>query len=178
MIKVQTNRISMFGIITIFFWGSHLFYVLPGLITPEIVAKRIISEARASVGVPPESLYMASKDNSSQLQLDTAMANEVQQDAAAYLVPIILGMLSGILLLFRSKWGQRLAIILCAWMIFCRVLSWARHPDLILPSLKFVFISLLPQRPIEVIHKDIILPLIFIGTIIFLTRPSVKAQIK
>ena len=83
---------------------------------------------------------------------------------------IVLGIISGMLLIVHPSSGRVLAMVPCALMMAAR-LWWLSFPYSDLgKKLYAIFFVLLPSRPIYVIHYEFIAWGFFIGTIVFLWR--------
>lgn len=85
-------------------------------------------------------------------------------------VGIVLGIISGVLLITHVPSGRVLAMVLCTVTIAYR-LWWLLFPYSDLrKKLYTVFFLLLPMRPIYVIHVELIAWVFFITTILFLWK--------
>lgn len=85
-------------------------------------------------------------------------------------VAIVLGIISGVLLITHPPSGRVFATLLCTFAIAYR-LWWFSFPYSDFgKKLYTVFFLLLPARPIYVIHVEIIAWIFFITTILFLWR--------
>jgi hypothetical protein len=78
---------------------------------------------------------------------------------------LYLGVMSGVLMFYHYKFGRIIAVVLASIVLCHRVVS--LFPNV---SQRFYapYVLLLKQKPIVVIHNDIILPLFMVFTIIYL----------
>jgi hypothetical protein len=90
---------------------------------------------------------------------------------------ILIGILSGILLYKRKRIGKYIPIIICSLLIAGRLYSIiSSYPNIIerFNNLYFIFLT---HRPLLVIHNNIIAPVFFIFTIVFLLNKSVSREL-
>jgi hypothetical protein len=101
------------------------------------------------------------------LPIETLLAEPMFRVAIA---AIILGIVSGVLLITHPPFGRVFAMLLCTFAIAYR-LWWFLFPYSDFgKKLYTIFFLLLPTRPIYVIHVEIIAWIFFITTIPFLRR--------
>lgn len=163
MDEFNTKRIlTVYGLVTILFWISYSFYLPPVVITPEM--KSLVSEARQ---------FAPELDTTEEL-LTAQLIRSSRIAFAKSILMIITGVISGILIMRLKRWGRTLAVALCSVMLVIHFLKFVVRHGNIQESLYATYVQLMRQFPLRVIHLDIIAPLFFITTIIFLTRKSVS----
>ncbi len=160
--------LRIFGIVTILFWLSHLLFLPPvKSITPQM--RREIAETREMRKVVPD-MYK------SEAVLEAEYARSLRA-TVVMLLTIAAGVVSGILLLTLRFTGWIMAIVLCAGFFLLRIVALLRYYPDVWGRIKVIFTLLLPLRPLSVVYNEVVTPLFFIGTIIFLTRKSVSRQL-
>jgi hypothetical protein len=159
--------LKIFGIVTILFWLSNLLFLPPVKnITPEM--RREIAGTRDLRDVVPD-MYK------SEAVLEAEYARSVRS-TVVMLLTIAAGVVSGILLLTLRFAGWIMAIVLCSGFLLLRIVGLLRYYPDVWGRIKVIFTLLLPLRPVPAIYSEIITPLFFIGTIIFLIRQPVSCQ--
>ncbi len=150
---------SILGVMTILFWASHLLYLPPFHSKPDIKGlSKDVFQARE----------FSPKKYESQQEIE----NDLNESLSAlyhraYLL-ILAGILSGVLLLVRNKHGILLAIAMALLMLATRIIGMFGYHRGVLAWFKVVYGYLLFVMPIQVIHKDILGPILFIFSLVFL----------
>jgi hypothetical protein len=85
---------------------------------------------------------------------------------------IVAGVVSGLLLLVHPRSGRIVAVTLCTGMLALRLWQILAPYPHIGERLHAIFFLLLPQRPVYVIHCEILAVAFFIATIVFLGMRS------
>jgi len=151
----------LFAAVTLAFWLSLLPYLPPITLTPEL--KDLVAQARETREYVP-------KMNRSAEELESSLVGALRILYIKWAVAILLGVLSGILLLVHRPSGRVLAIALSSLMLgmkaFSLISTYPRTGQL----LYFIFFLALPRRPVYVIHNEIVAPLFWIATIVVLWR--------
>lgn len=160
--------LTIFALLTILFWLSFLLFLPPFYATHDI--KSLISEAHEAKEFNPE------MDKPGEV-LEVQFIHSFRLAFVQSLLIIIGGVVSGILLLARRRFGQILAIVISAGMLILRVIDIGESLH-IWKRIYFIFVMWLPKRPFYVVHNDIIAVLFYIGTIFYLTRKSISQQIR
>ena len=161
-------NLRIFGIVTILFWLSHLVFLPPiKNITPEM--SREIAETREMRKVVPDRYK-------SEAVLEVEYARSVRA-TVVMLLTIAAGVVSGILLLTLRFAGWIMAIVLCSGFLLLRIVGLLRYYPDVWGRIKVIFTLLLPLRPVPVIYNEVVTPLFFIGTIVFLARRSAFRQL-
>jgi hypothetical protein len=78
---------------------------------------------------------------------------------------LFFGVTSGVLMFYRYKIGKIIAIVLASIVLCLRVV--ALFPNVSQKSYA-LYVLMLQQKPIRVIHNDIILPLFMVFTVLYL----------
>jgi len=158
------NRaLTIFGIATIVLWLSYVIYLPPFVAWPNV--KGIAQEVWDSkLG---QEIYQSQNDIENRFNRSLYVAY-----SKAYLMTI-LGVAAGFLILAKRKIGRYLALLLAILMIGSRIFAAVRCSGGITGWFKMIYVFLLSRTPITVIHKDIITPLFFVFTIVFLSNSSV-----
>lgn len=165
--KENSKPLLIFGIVTVLFWLSHLLFLPPiKNMTPEM--GREIAATREMRKVVPD-MYK------SEAGLEAEHARSVRA-MAIMLIMIAAGVLSGILLLTMRVAGWIMAMVLCSGFLLLHIAGLARYYPDVWGRITVVFILMLPLHPVWIIHNEVITPLFFISTIIFLGRKSVFQQ--
>jgi len=166
MFAANYNRfLTAFGIATIILWLSYLFYLPPFITIPNI--KGLVQESWKAREFIQEK-YQSQQDMENKINRNLYIAY-----AKGYAM-IILGILAGILLLIKKQIGRYLAMTLAFIMIGSRIAAAVMNPRGIVEWFRMIYGCLLIHQPIIIIHRDIIAPLFFIFTILFLLNKSVS----
>ena len=158
------NRaLTIFGIGIIVLWLSYVIYFPPFVAWPD--AKGLAKEVWESK--LSQEMYQSQNDIENRFNRSLYVAY-----SKAYLMTL-LGVAAGVLILARRKAGRYLALLLAILMIGSRIFAAVRCSGGITGWFKMIYVFLLSRTPITVIHKDIIDPLFFVFTIMFLSNRSV-----
>jgi len=166
--KLKIHNKSVLGIIIILLWSSLLPYLYP---TPFHSIKGIKSLAKEVFEVPDWIKKEAGDEDLTQQDIENSMINELISLWFKDVLGILIGILSGILIIRRRPLGYILAVICFAFfLIFPRLYSLVRyglssHIRLLQLSLKKNF------HPIRIIHGDIVFVIALI-IFIYLILPS------
>jgi len=170
----STRSLYAFGIITVVFWLSFLIYLPPIAPSPKI--KEPVAEVkRALEEFPLLKKFVPELDKPSS-ELEAQLRREFLASYIKWLFMIIVGVISGVLLLAQRRTGQVLAIALCSVALIGRAVGLLiSHP----PTWEgwiALYSAMLKYSPVGLIHKDILSYVFFIFSVIFLTRRSVSGQ--
>jgi len=91
---------------------------------------------------------------------------------------ILVGIISGVLIYRQKRIGRYLAIILCLVMLAGRAYSFLKGYPHIFDRLYALYVLALSQYSFRIIHNDIIAPIFFIISIVFLFNKSVSEKFK
>lgn len=83
---------------------------------------------------------------------------------------IVVGIISGVLLIVHPSLGRMLAISLCVLMILVRMWSLLYPISGLGKRLYVIFFMVLPWRPIYVVHNELVAWTFLVATIVFLWR--------
>jgi hypothetical protein len=156
--------IKIFAICTILFWFSYVFYLPPFIQRPDI--KGLMNEGYG--------MYSLFNPNISKEQLEDRIIIEFYFTYAKLLFFIIAGITAGLFIYKLRRFGQIAAIVLCSMVLATRLFVLLREYPHVFQRIKTIYVFMLSQTPLQVIHKDIIGPIFFVFSIIFLSRLSVK----
>ena len=159
------KTIQLFGICTIMLWVSYALYIPPFVDSPNI--KGLVEEGY--------DMYLLKNPNVTKEQVEKDLWLDIYSVYAKSIILIIIGIIAGIFTYRHKRIGQYLAIILCIYMLAGR-LSAMLTPSGIIRHLKTIYFKLLLVTPVPVIHKDIIAPIFFIFSIVFLLRRTVSRK--
>ncbi len=165
MIDVKFGRASTaFGICTMAMWLSYLAYLPPFVAWPDVsgVAKAVWDTKECSPGK-----FQSQADVEKKLSRSLYIAY-----SRAYAMAIC-GVIAGGLLVAKRRSGRYLALALATLMIGGRILAAATHPGGMAAWFRIIYGDLLLYSPVATVHKDIVSPLFFIFTIVFLCHKSV-----
>ena len=158
----QLNRKSkLLGVVTVLFWLSLLAYLPPITLTAQ--HKEFLAEAREAREYAPELIPPQAK-------LEAELQRALRRLFIETVVVVLLGVLSGVLLIFHPFSGRLLAVTLCSAMLLMKVVSLLSSYPHIGQRLYFLFFVFLPKRPVFVIHNDVIATGFYIGTIVMLLK--------
>lgn len=157
-----------FGIVTILFWLSHLLFLPP--------IKNITTEMRREIAETREMRESVPAMYKSDEALEAEHVRSVWT-RVIMLFMIAAGVISGILLLIRKYQGWIMAIVLCAALFLLRIVGLLRYYPDVFGRMKVIFTIMMPLHPVPVIYNEIITPLFFIGSILFLARKSVARRL-
>jgi len=164
------THLKIFSLITIVFWLSFLAYLPPFI--PEPNVKGLISEVEES----KEMMKLVPESNKPPDVIEAEFHHQLKIAHMKCAVIIALGAVSGLLMLFRKRSGQILAIALCAltlcYFVFSVVASITGPHGW--DSIMRLFTIFFPQHPLMVIHNEIIGTIFKIATLVYLTRKSVS----
>ena len=145
---------------TVLFWLSFLAYLPPVRLTAE--HKELVAEAR-------EAREYAPQFDRPQEELEAELLRSFRRIFVRSAVVVLLGVLSGVLLIVHPFSGRLLAVTLCSAMLLMKVVSLVASPH-IGQRLHFLFLVLLPKWPVYVIHNDVVATVFYIGSIAMLLR--------
>jgi hypothetical protein len=93
---------------------------------------------------------------------------------AAYVTPMVFGLLSGVLIYRKKRLGQVIAIGLSGILIFLTLKSIVgMYPNILLK-----YKLLLTYFPAKIIHEQIIGSIFYVGSLVLLVSPSISKQFK
>ena len=167
MFDISSNTsIRVFAICTIIMWLSYAFYLPPLTHSPDI--KGLIDEAY--------DMYILEHPNVSKQQLEERLLLSLYFSYVKVLILIIAGVTAGFLIIRYNKIGRIIALVLCIIMLGSRVFSLLIAYPNIVDRLRAIYIFLLSRTPLAIIHKDIIAPIFFILSIVYLFKKSVAQK--
>lgn len=102
------------------------------------------------------------------LPTDPSVHNAVYFGIAKTYLMILAGVLGGYFLLRGKQAGRHITIAISIYMIAGRVLAAFSHKGGLLDWIEKIYKDLLIHSPAPIIHKDIIAPIIFIFSIIYI----------
>lgn len=82
---------------------------------------------------------------------------------------LFFGILSGVLMLFRYKYGRILAFIIAFFVLYSKLV--ALFPNVSQKTYS-LYVLMLKQSPIMVIHNDVLLPLFMVFTILYILKKT------
>ena len=148
-------------------WLSFLIYLPPFTKSPNV--KGLVEDSYQMINqLSPET---SKQDWEQKLNLSLFIIY------AKFFTSIIIGTISGILIYKRKRIGKYIAIILCSLFIAGRLYSILSSYPNILERLKTLYVTFLTYNPLQVIHSDIVAPIFFIFTIVFLLNKSVSREL-
>lgn len=86
---------------------------------------------------------------------------------------LFLGVLSGVLMYYRYQFGRIIALFLAVIVLYSKVAS--MFPN-VSQRAYALYVLMLQQKPIMVIHNDVILPLFMVFTILYLMRKKIETS--
>jgi hypothetical protein len=86
---------------------------------------------------------------------------------------LFLGVLSGVFMFYRYHFGRIIALILAVIVLYSKVAS--MFPN-VSQRAYALYVLMLQQKPIMVIHNDVILPLFMVFTILYLMRKKIETS--
>ena len=101
---------------------------------------------------------------------DPSVQNAVHLSIAKAYLMIVVGVLGGYLLLKGKKAGRHITIAISTYMVAGRLFAAFSHKGGVLDWIKIIYKDLLIQSPVPIIHKDIVAPLVFVFSIIFIVK--------
>ncbi len=172
--KKPFDKIAFIGIITLLLWISYLPYLYPTPFQPHEGLKRFAKEAAE---IPEWLKEEGGFGGYNQSDIEAALKRDLVKVWFISLITCTVGIAAGILILKRKNSGRILAIGMAAIPLLIRAYSIIKssRPLEHLQALYFLFLK---KHPVMVIHNDIIAVIIFIGTIIYLLRPSIAKEFK
>jgi hypothetical protein len=173
--KLKIDNKSVLGIIIILLWSSFLPSLYP---TPLQSKKGIKSLAKMASEVPDWIKKEAGYEEYTQKDIENMMINELISSWFKSLLMILIGILSGILIIRRSPLGHILAVICFAFfLIIPRSISFIRYG--LYSHIKMLQISLAKNYSIffRIIRGDIVLVMSVI-IFIYLILPSTVKKFK
>lgn len=169
MIDISSIKtIHIFASCTILFWLSFLIYLPPFAPTPNI--KGLIEEGYE--------MYSLDNPDASKQDLENRIIKSIHFSYANSFFFILIGFISGVLIYRKKRIGRYLAIILCLVMLASRAYSFLKGYPHIFDRLYALYVLALSQYPFRIIHNDIIAPIFFIISIVFLFNKSVSGKFK
>jgi hypothetical protein len=168
--KLKVHNKTVLGIIIVLLWSSHLPSVYP---TPFQNKKGIKLLAKEVSGVPDWIKKEAGCEEQTQQELENSMMNELIFTWFKWLLMILIGILSGILIIRRKLLGHILAVICFVFFLIIPQLYYLIRYGLS-PFIRILQISLAKKYYsifFSVIRDDIVL-LISVIIFIYLILPS------
>jgi len=161
------RTLTVFGVCTITMWLSYLAYLPPVVAWPNVtgVAKEVWKAKDCAPGK-----FQSQDDVERRLRRSLYIAY-----SRAYAMTIF-GIIAGALLVAKRRSGRYLALALATIMIGGRIVAAATHPSGIAAWFRIIYGDLLFYSPVATVHKDILSPLFFIFTIVFLCNKSVSVN--
>lgn len=162
------NKLKFIGLLIIIYWLSLCIYLPPIAPTPKIDA--ILGElqtAKETLGPA----YPAKLDQPREV-LKGRLVRETNLFYASYVVPIIIGIFSGVLIYLRKRLGQIIALGLSLISIFLIVKGIFSTYPYILEAFKLK----LKFFPAKTLHEQIFGLLFYVATLVMLTRPHISKQ--
>jgi len=154
------RKSTLLGVVTVLFWLSFLAYLPRTTLTAE--DKELVAEAREAREYAPEA-------NRPQEELEAELQRALGRVFSRWVVVVLLGVLSGVLLIVHPRSGRLLAVTLCSAMLLMKVVSLLSSYPHIGQRLQILFLVLL-KWPAYVIHNDLVGTVFYIGTIVMLLR--------
>ena len=161
------KAINIFSICTMLMWISFLIYLPPFVKSPNV--KGLVEEGNQ--------MYTLTHPGVSEQDLEQKINHSLLIGYAKSFAYILIGILSGILLYKRKRIGKYIAIILCSLFFWGKLYAILSSYPNILERLKFLYVIFLRHRPLLVMHADIVAPLFYIFTIVFLLNKSVSREL-
>ncbi len=173
--KLKINNKSVLGIIIILLWSSFL----PGLYPTPLQSRKGIKSLAKELAELPEWLKKESGDKGyTQQDYENMMMNELISSWFKGLLMILIGILSGFLIIRRGPLGHFLAVICFAFfLIIPRSISFIRYG--LFSHIKMLQISLTKNHSLffGIIRDDIVL-VISVIIFIYLILPSTVKKFK
>ena len=167
MIDISSKKtIHIFAVCTIFLWLSYLIYLPPFVPVPNV--KELVDNSYQ--------MYSLNNPVVSKQTLEKKLLSSIYFAYAKAFIFILVGIISGILIYKQKRLGRILAIFLCLVMLAGRAFALFREYPNITERLYALYVFLLSQRPLPIIHRDIIAPIFFIFSIIFLFNRTVSGK--
>lgn len=162
------NKLKFIGLLIIIYWLSLCIYLPP--IAPTSKIDTILGElqtAKETLGPA----YPAKLDQPREV-LKKRLIRETNLLYASYVVPIVIGIFSGVLICLRKRLGQVLALGLSLIYIFLLVKGiFSTYPYIFEAfKLKIKFF------PAKTLHEQIFGLLFFVSTFVMLTRSHISKQ--
>jgi len=151
----------LLGVATVVFWLSFLPYLPPITLTAE--HKDLVAEAREARE------YAPAMDRPQEL-LERELLSALRAVFVQWVAVVLLGTLSGVLLIVHPSSGRILAVALCSVLLLTKLISILSAYPHIGQRLHFLLVVFLPRKPVYVIHNEIIATVFYIATIIILLR--------
>jgi hypothetical protein len=148
-------------------WISFLIYLPPFVKSPNV--KGLVEEGNQ--------MYTLTHPGVSKQDLEQKLNYSLLIGYAKSFAYILIGILSGVLLYKRKRIGKYIAIILCSLFFLGKLYAILSSYPNILERLKSLYVIFISHRPLLVIHVDIVAPLFFIFTIVFLLNKSVSKEL-
>ena len=145
---------------TVLFWLSFLAYLPRTTLTAE--DKELVAEAREAREYAPEA-------DRPREELEAELQRALRRVFSRWGVVVLVGVLSGVLLIVHPRSGRFLAVTLCSAMLLMKVVSLLSSYRHIGQRLQILFLVLL-KWPAYVIHNDLVATVFYIGTIVMLLR--------
>ena len=154
------RKSTLLGVVTVLFWLSFLAYLPRTTLTAE--DKELVAEAREAREYAPEA-------DRPREELEAELQRALRRVFSRWGVVVLLGVLSGVLLIVHPRSGRPLAVTLCSAMLLMKVVSFVSSYPHIGQRLQILFLVLL-KWPAYVIHNDLVATVFYIGTIVMLLR--------
>jgi hypothetical protein len=160
------KTIHIFACCTILFWLSFLIYLPPFVASPNIN------------GLTEEGYEMSRLNNPevSKQDLENKFNKSLYFAYAKSFFFILIGVISGVLIYIQKRIGRYLAIILCLVMLSGRAYSFLKAYLHIFDRLYALYVLALPSHPMQIIHNDIIAPIFFLISIVFLFKRTISEK--
>ncbi|KPK98340.1 MAG: hypothetical protein AMJ90_09915 [candidate division Zixibacteria bacterium SM23_73_2] len=160
------KAIRIFGLCTVILWFSYVVYFPPFVQTPNM--KGLIDEGYQ--------MYNLMNPGVSKQQLEKRLLFSLYFAYAKAIIMVLAGVIAGSLIYKYKRFGRILAITLGIIMLGGRAFALLKaYPDII-ERLRIIYVFLLSHAPLQIIHKDIIAPVFFIFSIVYLCKKSVAQK--
>ena len=167
MVDISSRKaIRVFGICTVILWLSYVIYLPPFVQSPNI--KGLINEGYE--------MYKSDHPNVSKQQLEAKLFLSIFFSYAKAAIFIVTGVIAGLFIFRHKRIGRILALVLCIVMLGGRVFTLLMAYPNIIDRLKVIYVFLLSHTPLAIIHKDIVAPIFFIISIVYLFKKSVAQK--
>jgi len=164
------KSLKLIGVLVIVYWFSLIVYLPP--ITPYPDLDSFVDEtlsAKETLGPAyPEKIDLQKE------KLKNELTKEINLMYAGYIVPMVLGLFSGILIYRKKILGQIIAIGLSAFFIIFKIYN----IYLIYPHVFETYKLMMLYFPSKMVHEGIIGVIFYVGSLSLLLSPSVSKQFK
>ncbi len=166
--------IVLLGVATMILWASYVPYLIPLPFSLQPSIKKI---ARNVAEAPEAVREKAGFSGKSQIEIEKVMMRKVVLIWLIKAIPILIGLLSGLLLIMRKNYGRIMALLVAAAWVILDVVSYFRSGN-ISERLYAVYVTGLREAPRYVIHNDLLPFIVFLFTIFYLIRPSIAREFR